>query len=83
MFIYLFIYFFIYDSHRERERGRDTGRGRSRLHTGSQMQDLISRIMPWAKGGTKQLSHLGCPKYLYTVPTLGTENVKIIRNFLI
>ena len=26
---------------RERERGRDTGRGRSRLHAGSPMQDLI------------------------------------------
>ena len=35
-----------------RERGRDTGRGKSRLHTGSPMQDLIldPGIMPWGKG---------------------------------
>ena len=39
---------------RYRERGRNTGRGRSRLHAGSQMWDLISprtpKITPWAKG---------------------------------
>ena len=38
---------------REAERGRDIGRGRSRLHAGSLMWDLIpglARITPWAKG---------------------------------
>ena len=48
---------------RERERGRDTGRGRSRLHAGCPMwtRSRISRITPWAEGGTKPLSHPGCP----------------------
>ena len=47
---------------RERERGRDTGRGRSRLHAGSLTWDSsqIFRITPWAEGGAKLLSHLGC-----------------------
>ena len=43
-----FIYLFIRDTHRERERSRDLGRGRSRLHAGSPMWDLIPDpgIMP-------------------------------------
>ena len=38
-----FIYLFMRDTQkeRERERGRDTGRGKSRLHAGSPMWDLI------------------------------------------
>ena len=55
-----FIYLFMRDS----ERGRDSGRGRSRFHAGSLTQDSIrvSRIRPWAEGGTKLLSHRGCPQ---------------------
>ena len=47
----------------QREKDRDTGRGRSRLHAGSLMWDSIqvSRITPWVEGGTKPLSHQGCP----------------------
>ena len=50
-------YLFIHERHRER--GRDTGRGRSRLHVGSPMQDLIPG--PWdhtpeLKAGAKPLS---------------------------
>ena len=33
---------------RDRERGRDIGRGRSRLHAGSQMQNLI--LVSWDAG---------------------------------
>ena len=42
-FVFLFFKDFIYLFMRdiERERGRDTGRGRSRLHAGSPMWDLI------------------------------------------
>ena len=43
----------------EREGGRDTGRGRSRFHG---TQSRVSRIMPWAEGGAKLLSHPGCPE---------------------
>ena len=44
-----FIYLFMRDIQRET---RDTDRGRSRLHTGSPMWDLIPRprITPWAEG---------------------------------
>ena len=35
---------------RERERGRDTGGGRSRLHAGSPMQDLIPGLQDHALG---------------------------------
>ena len=47
-----------------RERGRDTGRGRSRLHAGSPMWDLIPGLQDHtqAKGGAKPLSHRGCPE---------------------
>ena len=49
----------------ERERGRDTGRGRSRLHAGSLMWDLIPRTpgpRPGPKAGAKPLSHPGIPE---------------------
>ena len=28
-------------------------------------QSRVSRIRPWAEGGAKPLSHLGCPKQLF------------------
>ena len=46
----------------ERARGRDTGRGRSSLHTGSPMWDLILGFQdhaPRPKAGVKLLSHPG------------------------
>ena len=42
---------------KERERGRDTGGGRSRLHAGTQSQDL--RITARAEGSAKPISHPG------------------------
>ena len=42
-FFFDFIYLFMRDN--EREAGRDMGRGRSRLHAGSLMWDLI--LGPW------------------------------------
>ena len=43
------------DTHRER--GRDTGRGRSRLHAGSPMQDLILGLQDHALGRRQMLNH--------------------------
>ena len=50
-FIFLKILFF-YSWETQRERGRKIGRGRSRLHAGSPMRDLIPGpwVMPWAEG---------------------------------
>ena len=45
-----FIYLFIHERHREREKGRDTGRGRSKLHTGSLMWELIPGLQDHALG---------------------------------
>ena len=42
------------DTHRER--GRDTGRGRSRLHAGSPMWDLIPGLQDHALGRRQMLN---------------------------
>ena len=52
------------DTERERERGRDIGRGRSRLHAGSPIWDLIPGppvSHPGPKAGSKLLSHPEIP----------------------
>ena len=51
------------DTERERERGRDTGRGEASSMQGARLgtRSRVSRITPWAAGGTKPLSHQGCP----------------------
>ena len=59
-FFFLRFYLFIMRE-RERERGSDTDRGRSRPHAGNPMWD--SRIVPWAEGGAKPLSHLGSEQH--------------------
>ena len=59
-----FIYLFIRDTHKERE--ADTqAEGEVGPMQGAQCgtQSRVSRIMPWAEGGAKLLSHLGCPKF--------------------
>uniref|UniRef100_A0A8C0M2Q6 Ig-like domain-containing protein n=1 Tax=Canis lupus familiaris TaxID=9615 RepID=A0A8C0M2Q6_CANLF len=56
--------FYLFIHERPRERGRDTDRGRSRLHTPGARRGTrsrVSRITPWAEGGTKPLGHRGCP----------------------
>ena len=45
-----FIYLFMTDTQRGRERGRDTSRGRSRLHAGSPMWDLIPGLQDHTLG---------------------------------
>ena len=58
---------------REREIGRDTGRGRSRLHAGSLMWDLIPGLQDQAlgrtKAGAKPPSHPSYPKILLLLIT--------------
>ena len=53
----------------QRERGRDTGRGRSRLHAGSLMWDLIPALWDHALSQRQMLSHPGIPpgEFYHTV----------------
>ena len=50
-----FIYLFRRNT--ERERGRDTSRGRSRLHAGSLMQDLIPKLQDHDLSQRQMLNH--------------------------
>ena len=53
------------DTHREREREAETqaeGEAGSMQGARSGTRFQVSRIRPWAEGGTKLLSHLGCPQ---------------------
>ena len=54
------------DTEREREREREAetqaeGKAGSMQGARHGTQSWVSRIMPWAEGGAKLLSHLGCP----------------------
>ena len=64
VFLRDFFYLFMRDTGRERE-ARHTGRGRSRLHGGSPMWDLIPGLQDHMghgpKAGAKPLSHPGIP----------------------
>ena len=57
-FIYLFM------RNREREVGTQA-EGEAGSMQGAQggTRPWVSRIMPWAEGGAKQLSHPGCPHH--------------------
>ena len=48
---------FIYIFMRDTERGRDIDRGRSGLHAGSLMWDLIPGLQDHALGGRQVLNH--------------------------
>ena len=55
------------DTQREREREREAetqaeGKAGSIQGAGLGTPSQVSRITPWAEGGAKPLSHLGCPK---------------------
>ena len=66
------LYLFIHDRERERvtkaegEAGSVQGAGRG---AGSQ----VSRIIPWAEGGTKPLGHQGCPMWFVLMNGLQVE----------
>ena len=63
-FLKIFICLFMRDT--EREGGRDTGREEASSTQGARCGSWsqVSRIMPWAEGCAKLLSHLGCPKLI-------------------
>ena len=48
--LFFFLRFYLFMIHTEREKGRDAGRGRSRLHAGSLMWDLIPGLQDHALG---------------------------------
>ena len=60
--LYFLFYLFIHEKQREREREREA-EGEAGSMQGAQRVTLyrVSRIMPWAEGGAKPLSHPGCP----------------------
>ena len=61
-----FIYLFMTDTQREAET-QAGGEAGSMQGAGRGTQSWVSRIMPWAEGGAKPLSHLGCPRTLVYV----------------
>ena len=65
-FFFLRFYLFIHERHRERERQRHRQREKQAPCREPNMgfDPGASRIRPWAEGGTKPLSHPGCPKFL-------------------
>ena len=73
--LFLRFYLFIHERHRERQRETQAeGEAGSMQGARRGTRSRVSRITPWAEGGAKLLSHLGCPrKYLfktYRVPHL-------------
>ena len=51
------------DTERGRERGTDTeGEAGSMQEAQHGTRSWVSRIIPWAEGGAKLLSHPGCPE---------------------
>ena len=53
---------FIHERQRERERQTQAeGEAGSMQEARHGTRSRIPRIMPWVEGGTKPLSHLGCP----------------------
>ena len=62
---FLRFYLFIHERHTEREREAETwakGEAGSMQEAQHETQSPVSRITPWTEGGTKLLSHLGCPQ---------------------
>ena len=60
-------FLFIYERQTDREREAETqaeGEAGSMQGARCGTRSWVSRIMPWAKGGAKLLSHLGCRSLL-------------------
>ena len=65
VFVFLTFSLFIHERHREIEREAETqaeGEAGSTQGARCGTQSRVSRITPWAEGGAKPLSHLGCPE---------------------
>ena len=56
LYFFLFNILFISSWETQKERGRDIGRGRSRLHAGNTMWDLILELQDQAPGGRQTLN---------------------------
>ena len=57
-----FIYLFLRERERQRHRQREKEAG-SMQGARRGTRSRVSRITPWAEGGTKLLSHRGCPYF--------------------
>ena len=67
-FFFNITYLFIHrDAEREREAEGEAG-SMQRAQRGTRSRD--SRIMPWAAGGTKPLSHPSCPNHFFSAQTV-------------
>ena len=75
-FFLRFIYLFIQRERRERQRHRQREKQASMLGAGHGTQSWVSRITPWAKGGSKPLSHLGCPEFSSVIYETQYERVR-------
>ena len=57
-------YLFIHEKQRERESETQAEGEADSMHGDRHgTRSCVSRITPWAEGGTKPLSHPGCPPY--------------------
>ena len=63
IYIFFFFFFVIHERHTERE-AETQAEGEVGSIQGAQCGtwSQVSRIIPWAEGSTKLLSHPGCPK---------------------
>ena len=62
-YIYFFLrfYLFIHERHTEKKETQAEGEAGSTQEAQRETWSWVSRIMPQAEGGTKPLSHPGCP----------------------
>ena len=60
-------YLFIHERDTERREAETQAEGEAGATQGVQLRtrSQVSRIRPWAEGGAKPLSHLGCPIRLF------------------
>ena len=58
----------------EREKGKRQAKGEAGSVLGAQRGtgSQVSKIMPWAEGGTKPLSHWGCLSHVFKVSIIYT-----------
>ena len=62
LFFLKILFIYSWETHTQREREREA-EGEAGFMQGSQCgtRSWVSRVTPWAEGGAKPLSHLGCP----------------------
>ena len=78
MFFFLRFYLFIHERHRAHAREAEIqAEGEAGSMQGAQRvtRSQVSRIMPWTKGGTKPLSHPGCPNITILKVPIDSQSV--------